>query len=71
MEDCFITNAATKRNRRKALVGILLYMVGEFMNENSEHDATKLEAEAKEEEEHRRTKRVISKPRYLEDYATK
>lgn len=46
-------------------------MVGEFMNENSEHDATKLEAEAKEEEEHRRTKRVISKPRYLEDYATK
>ena len=50
MEDCFITNAATKRNRRKALVGILLYMVGEFMNENSEHDATKLEAEAKWEQ---------------------
>jgi len=42
------------------------------MNENTEQDATKkLEAEAKEEEEHKRSKRVISKPRYLEDYATK
>ena len=38
---------------------------------NAEQDATRLEAEAKEEEEHKRTKRVISKPRYLEDYVTK
>lgn len=41
------------------------------MNENTEHDATKLETKAKEEKEHRRTKRAISKPWYLEDYATK
>ena len=36
------------------------------MNENTE-----LETKAKEEKEHRRTKMVISKPWYLEDYATK
>ena len=39
---------------------------------NEDTDAAKEhEREAREEEEHKRSKRKISKPRYLKDYATK
>ncbi|RZC11003.1 Subtilisin-like protease SBT5.4, partial [Glycine soja] len=50
-------NAGTKLNASELSCWITKSSSCSVMNENTEHDATKLEAEAKEEEEHRRTKR--------------